>query len=83
VSDGRRWARAALPWRVTLDGVVVATSGEETLLAGTAAAVWEVLDEPLSDDDLAAACQRRYGLDPASSGEAVRALVEGGLCTRT
>ena len=83
MSDGPWWARAPRPWRATLDGIVVADGDDTTLLAGSAAVVWDVLDGPMTEDQIVQACARAYGLDAGAVGTALAALREAGLCTTT
>lgn len=75
-----RWARAGLPWRSTLGGVLVAKDDATVLLEGAAAGVWDCLERPCSPEELAAACEEAYGLAPSAALAALEALAAGGLC---
>ena len=83
MTEGPRWARAPRPWRATLDGIVVADGEDTTLLGGSAAAVWDVLDRPLTEAEVVVACSVTYDLGAAAAVDALAALAEAGLCAPT
>jgi hypothetical protein len=70
-------------WRSTSRGPVLLapTWGEARLLGGAAALVWEVLDEPLTDDALALAVAP-LGSAGGTVAAAVEELEAGGLVVR-
>lgn len=57
--------RADVLWRATLHGVLVRPLGarEVVRLGGTGAALWALLDEPISFPDLCAALARDHDAD--------------------
>ncbi|MEZ5245319.1 MAG: PqqD family protein [Acidimicrobiales bacterium] len=59
--------RADVLWRATIDGVLVRPLGATTLtkLAGTGGALWALLDEPSSFDDLCARLATAHDVDVA------------------
>ena len=70
-----RWQRRAdVLWRQSLDGVVVLPSGaDEPLgLAGSAGALWNVLERPVSLEDLVKTLSNSYDAEP----ETVRRDIE-------
>ena len=83
MTSGPRWSRAPLPWRTTLAGIIVATDDDETLLAGHAAVVWDVLEQPRTEAELISDCAELYGLDEAGTARGLAALTQAGLCIRT
>ena len=81
MTGGPRWSRAPRSWRATLRGVVVADGEGTQMISGSAAAVWDLLDAPLTDGELEAASRRTYGLDSVATRAGLQALAEAGLCT--
>jgi hypothetical protein len=79
VTDGT-WSRAPVPWRVSLGAVVVATAEGEPVLEGTTAAVWELLEHPTTEPALIAAAAAAFGMDAASTSQALAALRVVDLC---
>jgi hypothetical protein len=79
----RAWSRAAIPWRVSLGAVLVATAEDEPVLEGTTAAVWELLDQPRTEAELIAAAATHFSMDAASTSQALAALVAAELCRPT
>lgn len=77
---GRRWQRAAYPWRATLGTAVVATETEEHILRGAAAAIWELLDEPLAIEELVELAERDYGVGETDVRSALESLTSVHLC---
>lgn len=74
-----RWRRRAdVSWRESIDGVVVQapSAADPSVLAGTAAAVWRLLAEPVTVDDLVDTLAEVYGGDRAVIARDVEALVE-------
>ena len=69
-----RWRRRAdVLWRRAVDAVVLLPVGADdpVLLPGTGAAVWELLEQPATLDELLAALREVYGTDAdAASVEA-------------
>ena len=63
------WCRAEpVLWRRTLDGVVLLEAraeAEPVVLRGPAAAIWELLAQPMDDADLVATLATSYGVDRA------------------
>ena len=74
-----RWQRRSdVSWRASLDAVVVQapTATDPSVLAGTAAAVWTLLAEPATVEELVDALTEVYGGDRAVIARDVEALVE-------
>jgi hypothetical protein len=65
---------------VSLGAVVVATADDEPVLEGTTAAVWELLGEPRTELQLIDAAAQDFGMDAASTSQALAALVAANLC---
>ena len=64
-----RWRRGpAVLWRRSLDAVLVLppAADEPLTLAGTGAALWDLLEAPASTDELVVALADRYGVEPAT-----------------
>lgn len=64
-----RWRRRpAVLWRRSLDAVLVLPPGadEPLTLAGTGAALWDLLEEPASTDELVVALADGYGVELAT-----------------
>lgn len=78
-ADGGRFRRAAgVLERRFGDEVLLAARGRRDVdrLAGTGAAVWELLDGPRTAAELAAALEAAYEAGPGSIERDVRALLE-------
>ena len=72
------WRRSdAALWRRSVDAVVLLAPGadEPMVLPGTAAAVWDLLDEPTTLDGLVDALARVYAADPETIAPDVVALL--------
>jgi hypothetical protein len=81
--SGPTWSRALLPWRASLGAVIVATEHQEPVLEGSAAAVWELLEEPRLTSEVVAQAREAYGLDEVATIAALDALAAARLCRST
>jgi hypothetical protein len=63
--------------------VIVATADDERVLEGSTAAVWELLDRPLTEAELVARGADAFGMDPSTTAAALHALVTAALCRPT
>lgn len=72
------WRRADVSWRRSIDAVVLMPAGakDPAALPGTAAAVWDLLAEPATLDELVSALADAYAVDPAAITGDVVALLE-------
>jgi hypothetical protein len=64
-------------WRRAVDAVVLLPVGADdpVLLPGTGAAVWELLEQPATLDELLAALREVYGTDAADRASAAADVV--------
>ena len=80
MSDGTTvWRRRdAVSWRRSIDAVVLQAAGadEPVALPGTAAAVWDLLAEPATVDELVATLAEVYGESPDAIVDDVTGLLE-------
>ncbi len=78
-----KWVRPPAPWRLTLGAAIVSTEAGEQVLEGPAAALWELLGEPVAEADLVRLAADAYDLSAATTRATLRALAGAGLCTTT
>lgn len=78
VQEARWRRREDVLWRRSLDAVVVLPAGtdEPVAIAGTGAAVWDLLEEPGTLDEIVEALLERYEADAAVVSHDVVELLE-------